>query len=59
METDGGGWTVFQRRGVGNVSNDERPNFNRNWIEYEAGFGNASVDYWLGNNTKLVGRKNR
>lgn len=46
METDGGGWTVIQRRGqFGNSVY----HFYRNWTEYADGFGNASEEYWIGN----------
>ncbi|XP_050029119.2 techylectin-5A-like [Dermacentor andersoni] len=46
METDGGGWTVIQRRGqFGNSVY----HFYRNWTEYANGFGNASEEYWIGN----------
>lgn len=43
METDGGGWTVIQRRKVGLTS------FNRDWKQYKEGFGNIKGDFWLGN----------
>ncbi|GIY87305.1 techylectin-5A [Caerostris darwini] len=45
MDTDGGGWTVIQRRAYfpGLIS------FNRYWREYKIGFGDVSKDFWLGN----------
>ncbi|XP_032905099.1 tenascin isoform X15 [Amblyraja radiata] len=42
MNTDGGGWMVFQRRESGQVD------FFRNWKNYTAGFGNPSGELWLG-----------
>lgn len=42
MDTDGGGWLVLQRREDGSVE------FNRDWIDYQIGFGNVSHEHWLG-----------
>ncbi|KAF1373437.1 hypothetical protein PFLUV_G00238850 [Perca fluviatilis] len=42
MDSQGGGWTVFQRRMNGTV------NFYRGWDEYKTGFGNPAGEYWLG-----------
>ncbi|XP_059166146.1 fibrinogen C domain-containing protein 1-like [Physella acuta] len=42
--TDGGGWTVIQRRFNGQTD------FYRGWEEYKYGFGNMTDgDFWLGN----------
>ncbi|XP_071141723.1 fibrinogen-like protein A [Mytilus edulis] len=43
MSTDGGGWTVIQKRFDGSVD------FNRNWLECENGFGNVDGEFWFGN----------
>ncbi|XP_053141036.1 fibrinogen-like protein 1 [Hemicordylus capensis] len=44
--SDGGGWTVIQRRSNG------KENFNRQWADYKQGFGkfqSKNDEYWLGN----------
>ena len=42
METDGGGWIVFQRRMDGTTD------FYRNWTDYVKGFGDLNREFWLG-----------
>uniref|UniRef100_A0A8C2UEB7 Tenascin-R n=1 Tax=Coturnix japonica TaxID=93934 RepID=A0A8C2UEB7_COTJA len=42
MNTDGGGWIVFQRRQNGLTD------FFRKWADYRVGFGNLEDEFWLG-----------
>ena len=43
MTTDDGGWIVIQRNRI-----NSRLSFNKNWREYEEGFGDLNKDFWAG-----------
>ena len=43
MVTDGGGWIVIQRN-----KKSSAVNFNRQWIDYEKGFGDLNTEFWYG-----------
>ncbi|XP_062599846.1 ryncolin-1-like [Saccostrea cucullata] len=54
MKTDGGGGHLtFQKRQDGDLD------FYRTWNEYKEGFGNASKNYWLGNDAIYELTKNK
>ena len=40
--TNGGGWLVIQRRQDGSLD------FNRDWVDYEDGFGSLTGEFWYG-----------
>uniref|UniRef100_T1J6U3 Fibrinogen C-terminal domain-containing protein n=1 Tax=Strigamia maritima TaxID=126957 RepID=T1J6U3_STRMM len=50
METDGGGWTLFQRRDDYKI----HENFFRKWNDYKIGFGNLDKEFWLGNDRLYI-----
>ena len=43
MTTDNGGWIVIQRNRI-----NSQLSFNKNWREYEEGFGDLNKDFWAG-----------
>ena len=43
MSTDNGGWIVIQRN-----KKDGKLNFNKNWTDYEEGFGDLNKEFWYG-----------
>ncbi|XP_062597429.1 fibrinogen-like protein 1 [Saccostrea cucullata] len=53
MSTDGGGWTVIQRRQDGSTY------FYRSWKAYKQGFGDPSKNYWIGNDVIYELTKNK
>ena len=50
MQTEGGGWMVFQVRD----DVEPRENFMRNWEDYKVGFGDFDREFWLGESVKCI-----
>ncbi len=50
LETEGGGWMVFQVRD----DVDPKENFMRGWEDYKVGFGDFDREFWLGETTSNV-----
>ncbi|GLH03743.1 Techylectin-5B, partial [Gryllus bimaculatus] len=46
MHTNGGGWTVIQRRGN---FHGRRQKFSLPWKDYKRGFGDLDKEFWFGN----------
>ncbi|XP_062596823.1 ficolin-1-like, partial [Saccostrea cucullata] len=53
MSTDGGGWTAIQRRQDGSTD------FYRTWRDYKQGFGDPSINYWIGSDAIQEMTKNK
>lgn len=45
MKSNNGGWTVIFRR---HALVRPRVNFNKNWNDYENGFGDLETEFWYG-----------
>ena len=45
MTTDNGGWMIILRR---DTSVTTRVSFDRDWIDYETGFGDLETEFWYG-----------
>ena len=57
LETDGGGWTVIQRR----ADIQPRQDFNLGWSSYRRGFGQLDAEFWWGLEKlwRLTGHRDR
>ena len=54
MNTTNGGWIVIQRNKKGSTVD-----FNRNWTDYEEGFGDLKTEFWYGLENLLFLLKNK